>query len=77
MKYDNIPYYQRPYRWDEKRIQNLIDDFYKNKKENENAEYFVGSVVLVEDPEIANKYDIIEYSAVVRPPIWTSGTARP
>ena len=56
----NIPYYQRPYRWDEKRIQNLIDDFYKNKNENVNAEYFVGSVVLVEDPETANKYDIID-----------------
>lgn len=56
----NIPYYQRPYRWDEKRIQNLIDDFYKNKNENANAEYFVGSVVLVEDPEIENKYDIID-----------------
>ena len=26
----NIPYYQRPYRWDEKRITNLISDFYKN-----------------------------------------------
>ena len=25
----NIPYYQRPYRWDEKRITNLISDFYK------------------------------------------------
>ena len=56
----NIPYYQRPYRWDEKRIQNLIDDFYKNKNENANAEYFVGSVVLVEDPVTEYKYDIID-----------------
>lgn len=23
----NIPYYQRPYRWDEKRITNLFTDF--------------------------------------------------
>lgn len=56
----NIPYYQRPYRWDEKRITNLIEDFYKNKVENENAEYFVGSVVLVEDPNAPNRYDIID-----------------
>ena len=56
----NIPYYQRPYRWDEKRITNLISDFYKNKTENVNAEYFVGSVVLVEDENTSNKYDIID-----------------
>lgn len=56
----NIPYYQRPYRWDEKRITNLIADFHKNKTENANAEYFVGSVVLVEDTDIPNRYDIID-----------------
>lgn len=56
----NIPYYQRPYRWDEKRITNLISDFYKNKNENQSAEYFVGSVVLVEDAKIQNRYDIID-----------------
>lgn len=56
----NIPYYQRPYRWDEKRITNLISDFYKNKNENKSAEYFVGSVVLVEDEKIQNRYDIID-----------------
>lgn len=56
----NIPYYQRPYRWDEKRITNLIEDFHKNKHENANAEYFVGSVVLVEDAKTPNRYDIID-----------------
>lgn len=60
----NIPYYQRPYRWDEIRITNLIDDFYKNKNDinngTKNAEYFVGSVVLVQDSKIANKFDIID-----------------
>ena len=30
----NVPYYQRPYRWDEKRITSLIEDFHKNKQEN-------------------------------------------
>lgn len=56
----NIPYYQRPYRWDDKRITNLIEDFHKNKHENSNAEYFVGSVVLVEDSNTPNRYDIID-----------------
>lgn len=56
----NIPYYQRPYRWDEKRITNLFKDFHKNKQENTNAEYFVGSVVLVEDANTPNRYDIID-----------------
>lgn len=56
----NIPYYQRPYRWDKKRIDNLINDFYKNKIENENTEYFVGSVVLVKDDSTPNKYDVID-----------------
>lgn len=46
----NIPYYQRPYRWDDSRVGNLINDFYKNKSEQkDNIEYFVGSVVLVDD----------------------------
>ena len=30
-----IPYYQRPYEWDEEHISNLIEDFDKNKKLNE------------------------------------------
>ena len=55
----NVPYYQRPYRWDEIRINNLVEDYVKNKNENENSEYFVGSVVLVEDTKNSSKYDII------------------
>lgn len=55
----NIPYYQRPYRWDKERITNLITDFFKNKIENANAEYFVGSVVLVENAN-TKRYDIID-----------------
>ena len=56
----NVPYYQRPYRWDEIRINNLVEDYVKNKNENENSEYFVGSVVLVEDTKNSSKYDIID-----------------
>ena len=51
----NIPYYQRPYKWDEEHIKTLIKDFYtnkekfnKNKSDKQDAGYFVGSVVLVQ-----------------------------
>lgn len=44
----NVPHYQRPYKWDETRIRNLIDDFDRNLVDGRsNSEYFVGSVVLV------------------------------
>ena len=44
----NIPYYQRPYKWDNTRIGNLITDFYDNEEnENEDEGYFAGSVVMV------------------------------
>ena len=39
-----IPYYQRPYKWEETQIKNLFADYFKN----EQKEYFVGSVVMVE-----------------------------
>ena len=45
-----IPYYQRPYEWDEEHISNLIEDFDKNKKLNEKdtgLEYFAGAVVFI------------------------------
>ncbi len=45
-----IPYYQRPYEWDNEHIFKLIDDFDKNKKMSENGEdleYFAGAVVFV------------------------------
>ena len=40
-----IPYYQRPYKWEETQIKNLFADYFKN----EQKEYFVGSVVMVEN----------------------------
>ncbi len=49
-----IPYYQRPYKWDEQRISNLFSDYFKS----EENEYFVGSVVMVENGE--GDYDVID-----------------
>ena len=43
-----IPFYQRPYRWENEQIKNLIRDFQNNKKNNTDEGYFIGSVVLVE-----------------------------
>ena len=58
----NIPHYQRPYKWDETRITNLIDDFDKNSEEGRSGkEYFVGSVVLVNNsPEGDGWHDVID-----------------
>lgn len=45
-----IPFYQRPYEWDEEHISNLIEDFDKNRKlniKNTSLEYFAGAVVFV------------------------------
>lgn len=55
----NIPYYQRPYKWDDEQIENLINDFYKNKSDNKKAEYFVGSVVLVNGKN-SERHDVID-----------------
>lgn len=50
----NIPYYQRPYKWGEDNIRNLITDFYKNNKD----EYFVGSAVMIAVPN--RRHDVID-----------------
>ena len=68
----NIPYYQRPYKWTEDQVGNLISDFYKNKAENkiedktdnkaekEAVKYFVGSVVLVKNARGTDRHDVID-----------------
>lgn len=56
----NIPYYQRPYKWKKEQIDNLINDFCKNKQENQQVEYFVGSVVLVKNAHGSERHDIID-----------------
>ena len=61
----NIPFYQRPYRWSEKNIGYLFEDFdifekEKKQKQNsnkENNQYFTGSVVLVKKEEF---YEVVD-----------------
>lgn len=58
----NIPYYQRPYKWAQENIENLLDDFNKDMKKDddndEKKEYFVGTAVLVETKD--GRYDVID-----------------
>lgn len=49
-----IPYYQRPYKWGEENIRNLIEDFYKNDEK----EYFVGSAVMISVP--GKRHEVID-----------------
>lgn len=56
----NIPYYQRPYQWGEKEIENLINDFEKNSEYKEDKSYFVGAIVLVSDSNRSCVPDLID-----------------
>lgn len=54
-----IPYYQRPYKWTVRHIENLFADFFQNKEDSEEKEYFVGSVVLVKTDKDAF-YEVVD-----------------
>lgn len=54
-----IPYYQRPYKWDRDRIKSLIKDFHDNEEmDDENEEYFAGSVVMVTGKD--GRFEIVD-----------------
>lgn len=46
-----IPYFQRPYDWDEKEIVCLFDCLYESWNDNPNNTYFLGSIVLAKSEE--------------------------
>ena len=50
-----IPEYQRPYKWTEKNVNNLIDDIISNK---DKSEYRLGTLVLLENEE--TNLDIVD-----------------
>lgn len=57
----NIPHYQRPYKWNEEMIKNLIKDYFRNAEDREdNKEYFIGSVVLVKGDRSEGRLDVID-----------------
>ena len=56
-----IPIYQRPYTWGENECDELWNDlesFFKENKNNDNAKYFLGSIVLYKDEQ--GKQNIID-----------------
>lgn len=59
-----IPSYQRPYKWSEKNIDDLLNDI-KNaitlkKVYKDSFKYRVGSIILHENLDTPNKYDIVD-----------------
>ncbi len=53
-----VTYYQRPYRWPQKRIIDLFEDFFENKRKSHKAsdkDYFFRAVVLVDDNSNENE----------------------
>jgi uncharacterized protein with ParB-like and HNH nuclease domain len=53
----NIPYYQRPYRWKEKNVNQLLEDIYSSWK-NVKSAYRIGSVILHQKSKMS--VDIID-----------------
>ncbi len=51
-----IPYFQRPYKWDDEKIQTLVEDYYRNGCQ----EYFVGSVVMVTPEDASDRHSVID-----------------
>ena len=58
-KFYQIPDYQRPYSWDKENLSDLIDDLTNSYLENNDEDYFCGSLVLVDNTS-DNRLDIID-----------------
>ncbi len=54
-----IPFYQRPYKWTAKYIENLFNDFFQNREDSGADEYFIGSVVLVKSDK-SDYYEVVD-----------------
>ena len=44
-----IPFYQRPYSWEEEQVRELLDDLIEGMERDREEPYFLGSVVLIKD----------------------------
>lgn len=58
-KFYQIPDYQRPYSWDKDNLADLVDDLTNAYLNNQDENYFCGSLVLVND-ENNTRFDIID-----------------
>lgn len=57
--YVAIPHYQRPYKWTEKEITKLFEDYTRNKRMSGDSNYFMGSLVTVKEDD-KDYHDIID-----------------
>ena len=48
-----IPEYQRPYAWTTEQTSELLDDLFAAVKSAANQPYFLGSIVLIKDPDVS------------------------
>ena len=58
-KFYQVPDYQRPYSWDKDNLADLVDDLTNAYLNNQDENYFCGSLVLVND-ENHTRFDIID-----------------
>src|SRR3954453_1098325 len=49
-----IPDYQRPYAWEREQAEQLLEDLLDTLRRDEDEPYFLGSVVLVKEPDQAS-----------------------
>ncbi|MBZ7938823.1 DUF262 domain-containing protein [Campylobacter sp. W0014] len=57
-----IPNYQRPYKWEDEQVEQLFDDIYeayKNSKNDENENYFLGSIVVTKQSN-DSYYEVVD-----------------
>ncbi len=53
-----VPDYQREYVWEEKNVNQLLDDIYEEfEKKNEDSEYFIGTIIIAKEKEL---YEVID-----------------
>lgn len=56
----HIPSYQRPYSWEERHTETLIDNLYDFYSNCNNRNYFLGSIVLIKKDERKPESDVID-----------------
>lgn len=54
-----VPAYQRQYVWEQKNVEQLLEDIWDQHSSHEDSEYFIGSIV-VADSEKGNGYELID-----------------
>lgn len=56
----NIPDYQRPYQWGDEQLDKLWDDIFSEYNNDENSDYFLGSIVMSKTKNAGSTLQIID-----------------